>query len=192
MSTLVTPSLAWLEHTGRYLIPTLLALWMAVGDVRTRRIPNYLTGGTAVAGLLVQAIIGGWTGLGDGLLGLLLGFSLLFGLYLMGGMGAGDVKALAALGAWVGVKHTVYLFIYMGLAGGVLALFYLWWRGVFTARLKRLGNWLLSWVLLRSHGGVGGGPAPAATAEQERLEGVPYGVALAVGMAILCGQKIFS
>ncbi len=191
MEQLLGPALAWLKHSGRFIIPTLLAAWMAVGDLKTRRIPNYLTLGTALSGLLVQGLTAGWAGLGDGLLGLLLGFGLLFGLYLLGGMGAGDVKALAALGAWVGFKQTFYLFIYMGLAGGLLALFYLWWRGLLTARLKRLGSLLLSWVLLRPHGGAGPAPAPPS-GPSGKPEGVPYGVALAIGMAALCWQRVFA
>lgn len=192
MEQLLDPALGWLKHTGRFIIPTLLAAWMAVGDLQTRRIPNYLTGGTALAGLLVQGLTAGWAGLGDGLLGLLLGFGLLFGLYLMGGMGAGDVKALAALGAWMGLKLTFHLFIYMGIAGGLLALFYLWWRGLLLARLKHLGSLLLSWVLLRPHGGAGDGLAPESAAAGEKPEGVPYGVALALGMAVVCWEKVFA
>jgi prepilin peptidase CpaA len=193
MEHLVGPVLAWLMHPGRFIIPTLLALWMAVGDLRTRRIPNYLTLGTALAGLAVQGLTAGWSGLSDGLLGLLLGFFLLFGLYLMGGMGAGDVKALAALGAWMGLKQTFVLFIYMGLAGGLLALFYLWLRGILTARLKRLGSLLLSWILLRPHAGAANSsPPPDAAPDQEKLEGVPYGVALALGMAAVCWEKVFA
>jgi len=190
MEQYLLPVLAWLEHSGRFIFPTLIALWMAVGDLRTRRIPNRLTLGTALAGLAVRGLTDGLAGLGDGLLGLVAGFSLLFGFYLMGGMGAGDVKALAALGTWLGLRLTLFLFLYMALAGGLLVLAYLWWRGLLTARLKRLGSWLLSWILLRPHGG-GAGKVPGSGQPAEKPEGVPYAVALAVGMAVLCWQQLF-
>ncbi len=184
-----TAALAWLQNTGRFLLPTAIALWMAVGDLRTRRIPNYLTLGTAAAGLAVRLLTDGLAGLGDGFLGLLVGFALLFGFYLAGGMGAGDVKALAALGAWLGLRLTLFLFLYMALAGGLLTLIYLCWQGLLIVKLKRLGSWILSWVLLRPHGG-GAGAAPGTGAEARKGEGVPYGVALALGMAFLCWQVL--
>jgi prepilin peptidase CpaA len=189
MEHFLSPALSWLAHPGRFLFPTAIALWMAVGDLRTRRIPNYLTLGTALAGLAVRLLTDGLPGLADGFLGLLVGFCLLFGFYLAGGMGAGDVKALAALGTWLGLRLTLFLFLYMALAGGVLTLVYLCWRGLLLAKLKRLGSWLLSWVLLRPHGG-GAGAAPGTGPEAATGEGVPYGVALALGMVFLCWQVL--
>ena len=99
--------------------PFLIALWISYEDLRTRKIPNYLTFGAALAGLAYNLAVSGWGGLGDGLLGLLLGLAFLILPYLMGGMGAGDVKALAALGAWLGPAGTLYLFCYMAIAGGL-------------------------------------------------------------------------
>ena len=82
-----------------------------------------------MAGLAFNFMVQGLPGLVNGILGMLLGFACLFLIYLWGGMGAGDVKALAALGAWLGPKLTVFLFCYMGIAGGVMALGYLVWQG---------------------------------------------------------------
>ena len=65
---------------------------------------------------------------------MLLGFACLILPYLWGGMGAGDVKALAALGAWLGPKLTVFLFCYMGIAGGIIAVGYLVWQGILWQR----------------------------------------------------------
>ena len=120
-------AVGWMSSRGNLLIPMALTLWIAWGDVKTRRIPNYLTLGTAVAGLAFNCMAQGLPGLVYGILGMLLGFAFLILPYLWGGMGAGDVKALAALGAWLGPKLTVFLFCYMGIAGGVIALGYLVW-----------------------------------------------------------------
>ena len=114
----VTEAVGWMSSRGNLLIPLALTVWIAWGDVKTRRIPNYLTLGTAVAGLAYNFMSHGLNGLADGFLGMLLGFACLILPYLWGGMGAGDVKALAALGAWLGPKLTVFLFCYMGIAGG--------------------------------------------------------------------------
>ena len=120
----VTEAVGWMSSRWNLLIPLALTMWIAWGDIKTRRIPNYLTLGTAVAGLAFNFMAHGLPGLADGILGMLLGFAFLILPYLWGGMGAGDVKALAALGAWLGPKLTVFLFCYMGIAGGVIALGY--------------------------------------------------------------------
>ena len=127
---------AWLGSHARLLLPFLIAVWISWGDLRTRKIPNYLTFGAALAGLAFNFIFAGWGGLADGVLGLFLGFGLLILPYILGGMGAGDVKALAALGAWLGPKGTLYLFIYMGLAGGVMALAVLAWNGILWQKIR--------------------------------------------------------
>ena len=54
-------------------LPLLLAGWMAWIDIKTYRIPNYLTLGTALAGLAYQLWFHGWAGLADGFLGIGLG-----------------------------------------------------------------------------------------------------------------------
>src|SRR5664280_2755919 len=106
-------AVGWMSSRGHLLIPLALTVWIAWGDLRTRRIPNYLTLGTAVAGLAFNFMGQGLSGLTNGLLGMLLGFFLLILPYLWGGMGAGDVKAMAALGAWLGPQFTLFLFCYM-------------------------------------------------------------------------------
>jgi prepilin peptidase CpaA len=162
------------------LIPFLIAVWISWGDLRTRKIPNYLTFGAALAGLIYNAIVAGWSGLADGLLGLVLGFGLLILPYLLGGMGAGDVKALAALGAWLGPKGTLYLFCYMGIAGGLMALAVLAWRGLLWQKIRAGAVYLQNLVLsqdLRS--------TVASSSPQAATKGIPYGVAIALGMAVL-------
>jgi prepilin peptidase CpaA len=168
----------WLRDNSPLLLPLLLSLWMAWGDIRTQRIPNYLTLGTAVAGLGFQLGLYGWGGLWSGFLGLALGFSLLFIPYLLKGMGAGDVKALAALGAWLGPLNTFYLFIYMGICGGLLVILVLCWRGVLWSQMKQ--GWRSLQNLWRRCT-IGTAKVEAPNPGQR----IPYGAALALGMAIL-------
>jgi prepilin peptidase CpaA len=171
---------AWLHAQGDLLFPLLLALWIAWGDVRTKRIPNYLTFGGALAGLGFRWGSYGLWGLMDGLLGLILGLALLLLPYLRGGMGAGDVKALAALGSWLGPRLIMYLSLYMALCGGLLILGVLWWRGLLWFKIRQGWVSLLNWFLCRPHGGSASPPARGKT------ETVPYGLALALGMVLLC------
>lgn len=173
---------SWLqEPPGSLLPPLLLVVLIAASDLRSRRIPNVLTFGGALAGLLWQMALGGLAGLGQGALGLLTGLGLLLPVYLLGGMGAGDVKALAALGAWLGPRQCLVVFCYMGLAGGLLSLGVLLWRRLLGVYLRRGWQWLLSLILLgRERRWTAELALPAQT-----LEGVPYGVAIALGMGAL-------
>lgn len=161
------------------LLPLLLSWWIAWGDIKTRRVPNYLTLAGALAGLGFQLGYHGWPGLKEGGLGLVLGLGLLMPFYLLGGLGAGDVKALAAMGAWLGPWRTLILFAYMGLAGGLLALGVLWWRGLLGAKLRQAWTFLVNRLLLRH------AQAATRTSPSPQVPGLPYGVALALGMAVL-------
>ena len=174
-------AVGWMSSRGNLLIPLAVTLWIAWGDLKTRRIPNYLTLGTAVAGLIYNCISSGFQGLADGVLGMLLGFAFLILPYLWGGMGAGDVKALAAMGAWLGPRLTLILFCYMGIAGGVIAVGYLVWQGILWQKIKQGWVFLLNLILCRPDGP----PRPPSPAQL--TEGIPYGVAIAVGMIVLVG-----
>jgi prepilin peptidase CpaA len=169
-------------------LPFLLTLWMAWSDARTHRIPNYLTLGCLLTGLAYQLMAHGWTGLLVGLLGVTLGFTLLIFFYWKGGLGAGDVKALAALGAWLGPLQTLSLFFYMAVAGVLVLVVFLWRRGLLKGKIRYFWEVLVNWVLLRPY--LSASRPAAAPAPPE--EGIPYALSLALGMAILCGRSIAS
>jgi prepilin peptidase CpaA len=161
------------------LIPPLMAaLTFAWLDLRTRRIPNSLTLGTALVGLGFQWGYGGWGGLVNGLGGLAVGFGLLVLPYALGGVGAGDVKALAALGAWMNPVQTMYLFCYMALAGGGMALGMLFWKGQLLDTLRHCRDWILSRIFPYSY------DLPADTLAEKSTR-LPYGPALALGMGLM-------
>jgi prepilin peptidase CpaA len=181
MESLQDSVLSWLRVNAYLVPPLVLACWMAWGDARTRRIPNYLTLATALSGLGFQFGAHGWPGLGQGLLGLCVGFALLIGFFLKGGMGARDVKALAALGAWLGPLATLYLFIYMGLSGVPLIIFFLWRRGELAAKFRAWRTLIVNRLLLRSQP-----TSPSPSLPPAKSEGLPYAMALAMGMLLLC------
>ncbi len=174
-----TETQAWLASHLNLILPFVIALWISWGDLRTRKIPNYLTFGAALAGLAFNLAVSGWGGLGDGLLGLLLGLGFLILPYIMGGIGAGDVKALAALGAWLGPTGTLYLFCYMGIAGGLMSLAVLIWKGVLWQKIRQGWAYLLNLVLCHDHG------KSVTSSPRQIIAGIPYGVAIALGMGML-------
>lgn len=91
-------------------------------DTLKAKIPNSLNASLAIAGLALFFYVDSWSGMLTGLAGMALGLGLLLIPWLMGGMGAGDVKALAALGALLGPLPLLHVFVYMGLIGGVMAI----------------------------------------------------------------------
>lgn len=112
--------LGYWDLTLAILIPaTLYASWI---DYAERRVPNWLNALIACAGLTLQTVFFGLSGLGDGALGLLVGFALLILPWLMHGMGAGDVKLMAAIGAWLGPWLTFVSFGAGAVLGGIVAI----------------------------------------------------------------------
>lgn len=94
----------------------------AVIDGRQLRVPNWLTFPMALGGLAYAAITGGTSALLMALAGAAVGLVVLMPLHMIGGMGAGDVKLMAAMGAWVGPWITLGAFVATGVVGGLMAL----------------------------------------------------------------------
>ncbi|QDT12343.1 A24 family peptidase [Planctomycetes bacterium K23_9] len=82
-----------------------------VTDLKNRRIPNWLTVSSAIAGLAWHAWSGGLAGVGTSLGGFATGFGLLLLLWAIGGGGGGDVKLMGAVGAWLGAFPTLLVFV---------------------------------------------------------------------------------
>lgn len=102
--------------------PTLIVVLVAtVTDLRSRRIPNWLVVPFLLAGIAVSGWMQGWRGIGHSLAGIGLGAALFGILFCMGGMGMGDVKLCAAIGAWIGPGQLLTALVITGIAGGVMA-----------------------------------------------------------------------
>ena len=108
-------------HWSVWLVAVTLIV-AAVIDGWQLRVPNWLTFPMIISGWVFGAVTAGWAGLGDSLLGTVVGLALLLPAYAIGGMGAGDVKLLAGVGAWVGAAITFYAFCVSALVGGMIAL----------------------------------------------------------------------
>ncbi len=94
----------------------------AVIDGRSLRVPNWLTLHFALGGWAYAYWIGGASLLGWSLAGAAVGLACLMPLYAIGGMGAGDVKLMAGVGAWIGPTCTFWAFLATGLVGGLIGL----------------------------------------------------------------------
>lgn len=153
-------------------------LFFAVAsDLRFHRVPNWLTLPALLAALLLSPWVGATSGPLEAALGAALGFSLLVGPYAFGGMGAGDVKALMVLGAWLGPKTTFGAAVWAVIAGCAFALIILMLRGEFGGFARRWGRTLINTLTLRR---IAYEPPAAGSIA---AGGVPFAAAIAVGLA---------
>jgi len=109
------------ENWNIWLLSGLLVV-AAVIDGWKLKVPNWLTFPLIVGGWVFSAVSFGWSGLGLSLVGTAVGLALLLPAYAIGGMGAGDVKLLAGVGAWVGGTVTFYAFCVSAIFGGLIAI----------------------------------------------------------------------
>ncbi|MBM7572612.1 A24 family peptidase [Aquibacillus albus] len=149
----------------------IILLTCVITDLKSRKIYNHVIFPSLVLALLFHFFTGGFSGLGHSLLGLLTGFAILLIPYLMGGMGAGDVKLLAVIGAIKGVSFVLAAAVYMAIIGAAIGLaIMLFRRGAFQ-RMR-----VLVYSLCGMKYGVKIFPS------QESLQATyPYGVAIAGG-----------
>jgi prepilin peptidase CpaA len=152
-------------------------------DLRTRRIPNELTLGTAVVALGYGFFIGGPWGLLMATAGWLAGAALFFPLFALGGMGAGDVKLMAALGAWLGPADAVWLAIFASMAGGVVAAVVALHHGY----LRRAGANI--WLMLTHWRAAGLQPVAGLTLRDAKAPRLAYAVPIAIGVVVTLWRR---
>jgi prepilin peptidase CpaA len=114
-------------------------------DLRTRRIPQALTLGGALAGLVFHLVSGGWSGAAWSLAGWTVGVLIFLAPFALGGLGGGDVKLLGALGAWLGPGDVFWLALYTGVAGLVVAVGFSVVTGYFRTAFTNVFLLLMFW-----------------------------------------------
>lgn len=117
----------------------------AVYDVRTGKIPNVLTFGAAAVALVYALVSGGFGDFGWAAAGWLAGAALFFPFFALEGMGAGDVKLLAALAAWFGPADAVWLAMFAAMAGGACAVVVALFHGYLRQALANIWLMLIHW-----------------------------------------------
>ncbi len=133
-------------------------------DVRSRRIPNWLVLPFLPLGIAVSAWFRGWHGVEQSLAGAGLGIAIFGILYWKFGMGAGDVKLCAAIGAWIGPNQFLIAVVLIALAGGLVILI-----------------WAVSRSLLRMVGRRTKEEASLGSLMETKM---PYAPAIAIGTLI--------
>ncbi len=151
--------------------PTVVVLAVATfTDLRSRRIPNWLVFPFLLLGFVVPAVAHGPYALVDSLEGFALGLLVYGALAVFARMGMGDVKLVAAIGAWVGPRQLMLAIVFTAMVGGVMAL------GVVALRKYQ------SWQEGKKQMAELDGGAPSQTAARDPFrQAIPYAPAIALG-----------
>ncbi len=156
--------------------PTCVVLAVATfTDLRSRRIPNWLVFPFLLAGIGISVRLDGWHGLAQSGEGFALG-ALIFGiLFRLGGMGMGDVKLCAAIGAWIGPSQLMIALVMTGLAGGVMAIGWAACHGYLGKLFAGSADLVFGWKKrgLRPHADL--------VLSNPRAHKMPYAPAIAIG-----------
>jgi prepilin peptidase CpaA len=144
-----------------------------ITDLRSRKIYNVLIFPGLLVALVYHFAVGGWFSFGNALSGFLVGLSVLLIPYLLGGMGAGDVKLLALVGALKGSAFVLLAALYMALLGGIIALILLLGRKGSKERIH--------WLLISLYSLRYGVKMPLLLHKDNMTMTYPYGVAIAGG-----------
>ena len=170
----------WLADTWHVWVVTLTLVLAAVIDGLKLKVPNWITFPMIISGWIYSAALSpyaGWEGLMYSLIGTAVGLALLMPLYAIGGMGAGDVKLLAGVGAWMWATVTLYAFVASALIGGVIAIGMVLWTGTWVKHHNQF------WMILGEIARVKDPDKLTAIAKERkpRMFLLPYGIPIAIG-----------
>ena len=166
-------------HFDMWLVSVVL-IFAAVIDGWILKVPNAITFPFIIAGWIYSTAMFGWEGLGYSLLGTVIGLALLLPAYSIGGMGAGDVKLLAGVGAWVYGTHTFYAFCVSAVVGAVLAVAMVLARKAWTKHSNQF--WLIfnEIVTIKNPEVLAG----IAAERKSTMLLLPYGIPICIGTII--------
>ena len=153
----------------------LCSLCACITDVRERRIPNVLSGAAILVGLLLHTCLDGWHGLVSSSAAGTAACALFFIFYLAGGMGAGDVKLMAAIGCVNGLASLQTVLLATIFSGGMIALALAVRRGKVLRTLRNVGS------IAIHHGQRGLQPHTALNVSNRNLLRIPYAIPIACG-----------
>ena len=168
---------------GAHLKPVILAgaVLMSVlagwTDLRSRRIPNWLTVPGLLIGVTANTVLNGWSGLKASLLGAAIGLALLLPFVLLRSLGAGDWKLAGALGAFTGPGQLMDLLLGSVFVAGLMAVGLVIYKGRVRQTIRNIGHILLSLVTFRL-------PGSRVSLDNPDSLKVPYGVALALTVVL--------
>jgi prepilin peptidase CpaA len=164
-------------HSTIWFLSALFALAAGVTDLRSRRIPNWLTYPAAPIGVGLHALAGGWPEAKLSVAGLALGLVLLLPFVLLRSLGGGDWKLVGALGAFLGWRHLLNVLLATLLINALMAIVLIVAKKRIWRTLRNIGR--LFAALFRLHL-----PEKDLTIDNPDAIKVPFGVAAAVAVLL--------
>jgi prepilin peptidase CpaA len=157
----------------------LLSVIAAFTDLRSRRIPNWLTVPGFLLGVVLNTVVLGWGGCKNSLLGAGLGLALLLPFVLLNSLGKGDWKYAGALGAFTGPKLLIDILLGSIFVAGAMALALVIYKRRLMETVRNIGHILISLVTFRL-------PGSHVTLDNPNALKIPKGVALAMTVLLYC------
>jgi prepilin peptidase CpaA len=172
----------WIQWGGA-IAASLVGAWT---DLRTRRIPNILTGPALLCGLGASAIWGGWSAFGGSLGAAFLLACPYILLFLFAGGGAGDAKLMGAIGSWLGIQFGLAALFGVAGCGVLMAIAYSLWRGQLSKVLTSVSWATVGLFQLAKGQRPINGTSPYFPAVEDG-EKMPYGIAIFAGTLLAAG-----
>ncbi len=170
----------WLQLATQNLpvkIVCVLLIWAAYIDGKQLRVPNWLTFPMVLAGIAMNTALHGWAGTQFALLGICCGLLTLLPLYSVGGMGAGDVKLMAGIGAWLGWEVTFWSFGATVVVGAVMAVIMAFRSGRFQHHYQQFLHIALEILHIKNPRQL----SAIAAERKPRMLLLPYGIPICIG-----------
>ncbi|MBU4272052.1 MAG: A24 family peptidase [Planctomycetes bacterium] len=167
----------FLAHNWPFWLLSAVLVLAAVIDGWKQKVPNWVTFPLVIGGWVYSTVYFGWEGLVASLLGTVVGLALLLPVYAIGGMGAGDVKLLAGVGAWVGGTDTLYAFCVSAIVGGAIAVGMVLWKRDWYYHLNQFWNITGEILEIRDPNAL----SAIAAERKSAMLLLPYGIPIAIG-----------
>ena len=159
---------------------TFMLIWAAWIDGKELKVPNWMTFPMVLSGFIYNGYINGWDGMTFAFYGMVTGLLTLLPLYAVGGMGAGDVKLMAGIGAWLGTVITWYAFVATVIVGAIMAIIMVLWSRSLEKHYAQGMLILNEWLTIKN-------PVKLAEIAKDRkptMKLLPYGIPICVGSII--------
>ncbi len=165
-----------------WILAAVFALTAGVTDLRSRRIPNWLTYSAILCAISLHCMTGGWRGAKLSLLGTALGLGLLLPFVLIHSLGGGDWKLVGGLGAFFGPQRLMSVLILTLLINGLMALVMVIWKRRVGQTLRNLARMTAAFFTLHL-------PGPEMSIDNPEAIKVPFGVAAAISVLLYTSSQ---
>jgi len=152
---------------GLFILTAVLAVSSGYSDLKVRRIPNFLTLPGILLGFILNFLLFGVIGFRNSIIGFVIGFGFFLIFYLFGGMGAGDVKVMGAIGSLLGYPMVIQSLLFVALSGIAIILVLLFPAIFYSLKTMNFSN---LWSLRKTY--------------------IPYGLAISIGTILSIAFKL--